>query len=395
MRHREKGSGLQVSDPLGNYEYIVSDIGLYQYTPVNSYPYYPSFKVCEDEIHPRFPHQGGPLDIRGINVAFNDALGWCGSDRTFSDGRHRANCYRGSFRIVPEENHQQPSSELQECATFGADAWNRFRPAKPKVSLFAFAAELRNVGELMFKRLNSFRSLGSNYLAVEFGWKPMLRDIQSFYQSLRKIDKQIAQLRRDNGKWIRRGGTVLKNSTQESKVYLDNRIYPAPFTNGLPITVRKDSTITEHVWFSGAFRYYIPGLMDQKWGRLRALDQLWDLSISPHQVWQLIPFSWLVDWFSNVGSVIGNLQASIDDHLVAKYAYVMREKHASHRYIGNISVYQNATSNVVNYQPELAVDEYTKCRHSANPFGFDFDLPSLSSWQTSILAALGMSRSKF
>lgn len=354
---------------------------------------------CTDEIHPRYPREGGPLDLSRYAVEFADGNGWHGTKRVLTD-YNMSNYYSGLYRASHSAG-SLPNPD-NSCASYGATAWDRFKPAGPDVSLSVFFAELTSIKDLIFKRLNSFRNLGNNYLAVEFGWKPTLRDIRDWYESLRALDARVAQLQRDNGRWIRRGGTVKKDvDSGDIGITPYGQISPDDPNSRNHWATRKWRS-EERVWFSGAFRYYIPGLNSQKWGKLRAIQELWDLKLTPEQVYQLIPFSWLVDWFSNLGSVVSNLQSSIDDHLVAKYAYVMRSKeHTTETVVGQ-DLYQRVqetptSSFTVTYRPiqcRSTVTTVTKARAVADPFGFSVTLPDFTAWQQSILLALGLGFTK-
>jgi hypothetical protein len=382
-----------------HYLYNPQDLRNHDWFSLN---YYPAFKTIADEIHPDYPKSGGPLSIRELSVTHSDAPVKVGSQKHMVPGStaYPINDYwEGNYRAI--HAFGPPPPEDISTSELGPDAWNIFKPAQPDVSLAQFFGEMTSMKDMIFKRLDSFKNLGSNYLAVEFGWKPFLSDLRSWYSSLLAIDTKVAQLRRDNGRWIRRGGTFQTDNPAPTSVDLTQGFEQQ---NGLTdIKSTKTTTFDQRSWFSGAFRYYIPGLMSKRFGKLRAVRELWDLKIGPEQVYELIPFSWLVDWHSNLGSVISNLQSSVEDHLVAKYAYVMR--HTSTR----VKVESSARTLFATYQAgRNPTWEYhysqarastesvhvTKTRAVADPFGFSVNLPSYSTWQKSILMALALSSGK-
>jgi hypothetical protein len=234
---------------------------------------------------------------------------------------------------------------------------------------------------------------------VEFGWKPFISDLRRLWSSIGKIDDQIAQLKRDNGRWIRRSGTYLETKEDVTSPITDSLITPLnAYTAASTLLTQKYKRVqsSERVWFSGKFRYYIPGLDDPRWGKWTAIKHLWDLDIGPEQVYELIPFSWLVDWFSNLGSLISNLASITEDNLVAQYAYVMRSTMVTTTYTCTLrtSLFDRDQGKYLfKYYPLSASKvESTKDRCVASPFGFNIELPDFSTWQLSILAALGISR---
>lgn len=296
------------------------------------------------------------------------------------------------------KNWNEPTSYFAECESYGPACWARFKPAKPDVSLSVFIAELRDIPGLMMKKLDKFKNLGSNYLGYQFGWKPFLSDIRSWYESCVQLDRRIAQLQRDNGRWIRRGGTLFEDTDITQGRAATGRCSPmtATYPEGYEWSIEE----SKKVWFSGAFRYYIPGLMSKKWGRLKSIKKLWDLELGPEQIYQLIPFSWLLDWFTNVGDVIGNYTSQMEDNLTAKYAYVMLEstRITRRKVWGHTMYYDARVSTSSQPQPfdcSYVITEKSKNRAVASPFGFNITADSLSASQLSILSALGISRLKF
>lgn len=394
-RERTQDTGM-VKDQLASYN------DAYGSTPTMSTPYKSRVRVTRDSIHPNYPKEGGPFESITRTISYEDST--CG--KTGSDGNYQIGKVRQQYPLPSGWSWNLPPSKFANCVALGPTAWNRFRPAKPTVSLGVFIAELRDLPGLMFNKLDKFRNLGSNYLAYQFGWRPFLSDIRDWYESCVKLDSQIVQLMRDNGRWIRRGGTLYENTdiSTPSVNGVDHPWYVYPNYYLSSHSTKMQRTTYEKAWFSGAFRYYIPGLNSQKWGRLKAINKLWDLDIGPEQVYQLIPFSWLVDWFSNVGDVVGNYSAQMQDNLVAKYAYIMLHTRETTTVTSEC---RGEFWRLISRLPFKFVREFTdyspaswtcviehKQRAVASPFGFHFTFDTLSAYQISILTALGISYSK-
>jgi hypothetical protein len=115
-----------------------------------------------------------------------------------------------------------------------------------------------------------------------------------------------------------------------------------------------------------------------------------------------MPWSWLIDWFSNVGDVIANLSSNGIADLTYDYAYLMR--HASTRTEWSLQIPQHK---IAIFDGVPAVDlprsstgsvtelKETKERVAATPFGFGVQFDDLSVRQIAILSALGLSRLNF
>jgi hypothetical protein len=113
------------------------------------------------------------------------------------------------------------------------------------------------------------------------------------------------------------------------------------------------------------------------------------LSLTPDIVWNLTPWSWAVDWFSNTGDVISNLTDWATDGLVLRYGYVMEHTITSdtYTYSGNTGLIDGNVR-----VPPLTLVTETKIRRRANPFGFGITWDGLSPRQLAITAALGLTR---
>jgi len=249
--------------------------------------------------------------------------------------------------------------------------------------------------------LRSARKAGGEYLNIEFGWKPLLNDIQSALKLALDQEAALRRLKKENGHWVKRGGTISHTTNTSEVVTGTDTGYPI-FTSGhywfggtKPGTFRSYLEQRERRWFEASFRYWIPDLGTPS-GDRKALRALYGLNVTPGLLWELTPWSWLIDWFSNIGDVIDNVSLNAADNLVARWAYNMT--HVEHvRYV-------NTTINIKQFGPggslyredvscSVQRRRVVKLRSVANPFGFGLDYSSLSGRQLMILAALGLSRS--
>jgi hypothetical protein len=118
-------------------------------------------------------------------------------------------------------------------------------------------------------------------------------------------------------------------------------------------------------------------------------NQLLGSRITPETLWNLTPWSWLVDWVFNIGDVLSNLSAFSNDGLVMRRGYVMRHENLTHDYTLTGIRFMNG------YNPGMIYQRFsteTKIRRSASPYGFSASWPDFSPRQLAILAALGITR---
>lgn len=363
-----------------------------------------SDESCLDEVHKKhFGHyeSGGPLDIRrtvykadpvSIQHGFNDGL------RRFGLGGTIYPTFYG-IGAMPPGLSNLPLSGMSAAASYGAEAWNRFKPGKPQFQLSVALAELRDMPGMLQKRAYAHRNLGKHYLSAQFGWLPFVSDLRKLFQTQKLLERTFKNIQNMNGKWVKRSGTV-KSDTWAG--YAGKWSYagyipcfdPIPWADVCDLSKLRcegQMTESERVWFSGRFRYYIPDLdvklKDTKW-KANVARRIMGLTITPADAWEAVPWSWLIDYFSNAGQILSNLSSGYIDDVVAKYAYVMRSR------ITEISQtsYGQLSHGGHPFQGTVSCKWETKARATANPFGFTTSA-DLSGRQLAILAALGLSRS--
>jgi hypothetical protein len=372
---------------------------------------HPSCEVCLDELHSGPPYRsGGPLNLWKVTTDEQELKG----DVDMIYGRRR---YTGAFLPLHNPSASLDWSSVNDAMSdnwgnvdgLGATGWNKFRPTRPSAGLAQFIGEIREVPRMLMTTARGFRDLwrahgGSYYggfrpkavadhwLNTQFGWFPFINDLRSFYKLTKNLDEKISQLRKDNGKWIKRGGII---SVDESEEVLEDfttpHIFPGLntyFYNGAPyghtLVKRKYS---RKAWFKARFRYWMPDLESDGWrGYTRALGHLYGAYPSPSLVWELFPWSWLADWCSNAGDVIANMTSIAYDNLAAKYAYCMGTTKQE--------VTADVTANFITGSQQMVwtASLEAKTRYEASPFGFGLTGVDFSARQWSILAALGISK---
>jgi len=291
-------------------------------------------------------------------------------------------------------------------APYGPTAYARFKPGQPTGSVGQFLGEshewprmLRNLPRLLHGRLKRFSDLGKRYLEVMFGWVPFVNDLLGMVETQRSLEKNLAQLVRDNGKGIRREGTLFETTTKAETLQVGYG-YVSPVTvtafHGPSSSQRRvrATTTTEKVWFSGRFRYWIPDVGTVAWRR-RAIRTLYGGDLTPKLVWDLVPWSWLVDWFTNVGDVIDNVSENAASNLTADYAYLMGSRISVRETTWTGLLRDPDTGRLEPVSCSATETASSKTRAAASPYGFGVTLSSLSGRQLAILGALGISRTRF
>lgn len=307
---------------------------------------------------------------------------------------------------------------------WGTKGWARARPGNQNANLFQFGYELhkpptvpglgtardrilagglKHLPGRLLQRLSSFKGLGSEYLNVVFGWLPFVKDLQEMYQLTHDIDSKLAKLRRNNNRSNKRERTLVDSLKVTSTETINNGpfayLYPTPVIIGGGRTVKTVTTTNrERIWFKGTFVYSVPNIGTLEWEK-RARRYLFGGGLTPVNAWKVIPWSWLIDWFSNASDVFSNLSQNAVDNEVARHAYVMRTWQVKTETIvqttyggrsGSPSSYPAGSGMAV-----LTEDRTIKSRVVATPYGFGLTPSALTPYRAAILGALGMSQGRF
>jgi hypothetical protein len=289
----------------------------------------------------------------------------------------------------------------------GSTAIARCEPTNPAANASTFLGELYKDGVPAIPGVHTWENktryllnIGDEYLNHVFGWLPMVSDIKALSSSVQNAHRTLSQFERDSGKVVRRQYRFPVEKSQTSPVLVKSNVplsYAAGFTTALDAATKgqvwKSTKTTKTRWFSGAFTYYLPyDYESRNWiaGVVPDAEKLLGTTLDPELLWNLAPWSWAVDWFANIGDVIHNVSAFGRNGLVLRYGYLMEHSIVEDIYahIGPSGLYGKDDLKA----PEVSLITETKKRVAATPYGFGLNWNGLSSFQTSVLAALGISR---
>jgi len=377
-----------------------------------------SWQITSSEGH-RWPKGRAHADVGGpfetVKSTY-DVSHWKRSFVSATPSGFRRNEYRGKVLILhpavnlsPWTTSQPKITALTDFASkgsFGTDILalgtkmiSTTIPTNPAVDGSVGLAELFREGipsmigsSLLRSRVGFLRGLGSEYLNFEFGWKPLVSDVRNAAKAIIESEKILQQLTRDSGKNVRRRRHLLP--TKDVSASTSTVGWPRATDNasiwGTP-WARLTDEYRRDTWFSGCYTFeYDPGNLNQISKIATQARLLYGLQLTPEVLWNLAPWSWLVDWFANVGPLLHNVSAFQNDQLVLRYGYVMDR----HRRVLTQLVDVNPTV-VWNTMPVRYKEVYQldwKRRQQATPYGFGIASSSFTIRQWAILAALGITR---
>lgn len=295
----------------------------------------------------------------------------------------------------------------------GAHAIAEVAPTNPNAELAVAIGELLKDGlpglpgaRLWKQRLELIRAAGEEFLNAEFGWLPLINDIKKTVSSARFGRDILKQYNRDKGRLVRRefnfpveesSNTTKIGQTRPATQPVGADGYPGFMSAGNGFTdmdLYQTVRIRSRKWFSGAFTYALPDQNDP-WSRLlrhgAEADKLFGTTLTPDVLWNLAPWSWAIDWFSDAGDVVHNVTLFEQQGLVMRYGYMMHEYdiEVTNQFIPT-SVQKFGGKHFV--PPKSVFRRTSKRRVEANPYGFGIGWEDLSPTQLAITAALGITK---
>jgi len=304
-------------------------------------------------------------------------------------------------------------ADASEINALGAKMISMTIPTKPEASLATAMGEAREGLPSTFSYAlreahQASRGVGSEYLNFVFGWKPLMRDIQSVALAVKSFGAKTRQLQRDSGRHIRRKCALEGRSDfvdrglaasyvampRQHSDYQAEFFEPSMECRVIDIT-RSDS------WFRGAYSYLLAE-GHSFFSRMERYEQqanrLLGTRMNADTIYQVTPWSWLIDWYADVGMFLRNVSALSEDSLVLRYGYVMHEQSATREYsIDNVRAIHGGIPRQyalgVPTRVSMTFQLTSKLRRRATPYGFGLKLESLSPQRWAVLGALGMTQS--
>jgi len=382
----------------GVFQFLLDDAKLHDSDPRNSYDTGHTFSSKRQHV------------VKNVHVSLR------GTRSTGQSCSYNGNVVPFSFGVTGFPLFPDPPSFASRVNAFGAIAISKTAPNNPASTFGTGAGELlldgtaSIPGHTLQERCNFFRKLGKEYLNVSFGWLPFVADLKSTAEAILNHHKLISQLTRNSGRPIRRAFYFRpERSSQVLGSAAGSLLGPTIWsgsdwdssTNGKGLVNTSGSTYqlfsetTVQPWFKGCFLYYIPeggSFLDDMERNVALARYLTRTELNPELLWQLAPWSWLVDWFLHLGRFMSLVSRFGSDGLVLKYGYLMATTTVTYHHQiqnwrpGTGSGYGDLRSDVLMTQTVL------KERFRSTPYGFGVSSSSFTDFQWSILGALGLSK---
>lgn len=268
---------------------------------------------------------------------------------------------------------------LPALPSFDAAAFlARVNPNAGQIGLPEFIKDFKDLPKLIQLGGNSILKKGAGaYLNYQFGWKPLISDVKKLMDFTGRVNRKISELHAlyENG-GLHRRRTVANDTVSTQSTYTATGIHVTSITC-------KVSKITQRQrWATTRFVPTTLPPRDESDYRRRAIQIVLGMDLSPGTAWQLMPWSWLIDWFGNVGDYL--VQFNNTCPVRATPPCVMT-------YTKTIETHTRTDAQTQMLGGGCVIQRETKSRSIAVPT-LSATIPFLTGRQLSILGALSVTR---
>jgi hypothetical protein len=327
---------------------------------------------------------------------------------------------------APDPRAEFPGYTISELHDFAWEILAKTNPSTPHVSVPSFVGELKDLpdlirgagGDLLRRTMRNVSSkvgwanrtralintlgkpldnptipgylkhIASGHLSWRWAIKPLIGDLRKMCQFAKAANSRLNELRRlRDGKTLKKRctlGRYHRESAKESK-FLHSFYYD--------LDGWSQKIYTAEVWGSAEWKIEpssdIPEMDDEE---LKLFARRLAAGITSHEAlaaaWELAPWSWLADWFGNVGTMI----AATNNSIGATWGRICVMRRSKGTYLVTVDYPNSASWCTLSGTWRVAMER--KDRHPVFPV-LPFPLPHLpifDSGKWSILASLAILR---
>lgn len=204
-------------------------------------------------------------------------------------------------------------SFLSRISSISLETTLKTSPSQPHLLLGQSLYELRDLPSLIrTKGMCWLEVIPAAHLSWRFAIAPMISDVKKL------LSLQLAVMRRFNylvklssGRWVKKRVTIGKDARAV------NRGTQIRQSNGALITARKTTVFTKKEWVSTSWKldpfsnFRMPADRRDLWHKCQRLCLGVNGFGAFQAAWELIPWSWLIDWYMPVGDYIASMNNSV------------------------------------------------------------------------------------
>lgn len=276
------------------------------------------------------------------------------------------------------------------------------RPTKSHAELATFVGELGDSPRTVSTLLANLKAqrLSEGPINYMFGVAPAIADIKSLAKAVSSSAHITDRFVEHSGRSLRRSRSwedepVYTTATFPVNVYAPKRSTPSI---SFSAQVYLERRIRRFYKAGATYQYYTAdptGFLSRAKRYRQMADHLLGTNFDASTLWELTPWSWLVDWSVDIGGLISYQEDVVDDSLVLRggYSSVFDEIHDTYR----VHVKSNRDTNLSfsTSTPQVFGFEETVLfkhrRRLAGPYAWSLN-NEVTPRRSAILAALGLSR---
>lgn len=173
-------------------------------------------------------------------------------------------------------------------------------PSRPDIDLPVFIAELKDLPETFARNGGKLlRKIAKYNLQYQFAIKPLVSDLLKLITCVDMIDRRFEELEKLSKTGLRRKRRLDSGSfTQNGTMALNSQV-------GLSMTNRPTTVAyAAKVW--GSVNWFPSASFPRDSTNMRSVARraVLGLTIDGATAWELIPFSWLADWYTGLGDFL-------------------------------------------------------------------------------------------
>jgi hypothetical protein len=288
------------------------------YIPTNSTVYHTAHvitKQCDDVVE---PGDNGP-----VSMEIYDKVGGMLNGENGPGNPHRWYDYPTAFPFEnPWANEHVPIPAGPTDGELATQLLARTNPSRSSTDGLVALAELREIPGLiresyglamnkLFKFIpeRAFRTLSKAAklnLMIQFGILPLVGDLRTCYQFQKLVDSRAKELDKLNTKGLRRTVTLRTDTS--------SLVQPVVFQSNIIWVEALLTKRTSYKW-KGHIRYYpkphaIP--LSESEQRDQIVKLIYGLHFDVKNLYEALPWSWLVDYFFNLGTYLSATRNQLD-----------------------------------------------------------------------------------
>lgn len=273
-------------------------------------------------------HARGDCSVLPINSLVDAGRGltpWASFKYRFNPWEVMIPTIRGLLQTEAEVDYGAFAwDDLMKNLPVDTTATARYQAAMPsmrsKANLAVFLWELSDIKRMFqflpskhlsykMRRVKDWREAlkyaNSQHLSYNFGWKPFVRDIKNTFKGLSDFDARLAKFASNAGKRLTEHRSDSYSQLTSSGVF---NPLPELYPGFQWAQTSVERTYTYHCATTVQMTYGIPEYSQNELKVRAYLDTL-GLHVNPSNIWAVLPWSFVVDWFVDVGNHLEQYQS--------------------------------------------------------------------------------------